>query len=296
MSMHDIPSRSRRTDWLKPSNGTLKTLNQEREAWRRDALGFASKMRTVLRVLEALVLREIMTRFGREHLGFLWLILEPLILTTMVMVGWTLMYGTSKHGVTVVHLVLSGYSMLTLWRHIIFRFMHCFKHNAGLMFHRNVKPMDTILARFFLETTGTLISFFVSYLALYILNLIGPIHDFLLLLSGWYLLAAFAFAVAVSVSALSELWEPSEKFVQPLMYITIPLTGAFFMVSWMPADYHDALLLSPMVNTVEMFRAGLIGPSVQTYYHADYVIYVTLFLTAIGFLLMRKAEAHIKIE
>jgi capsular polysaccharide transport system permease protein len=248
------------------------------------------------RVLHALVLREIMTRFGRENLGFVWLVLEPLILTTLVMIGWTMMYGTAKHGVTIVQLVLTGYSMLTLWRHIVQRFTHCFRHNAGLMFHRNVKPMDTILARLFLESIGTLISFFVSYTVLYILDWIPPIHDVFLLLAAWFLLCFFAFSVALIVSALCELWEPAEKFIQPLMYITIPLTGAFFMLSWIPSDYHDALLLSPMINTVEMFRAALIGPSTQTYYHPDYVILVSLFLTAFAFLLMRKAQAHIRLE
>ena len=249
-----------------------------------------------MRILEALVLREILTRFGRENLGFIWLVLEPLILTVMVMVGWTIMYGTAKHGATILQLVLTGYSMLTLWRHLVMRFSHCFRHNAGLLFHRNVRPMDTILARFFLETVGTLISFFVAYTFLYAVDWIPPIYDIFTLLAAWFLLAAFGFSAALIVSALAELWEPAEKFIQPLMYITIPLTGAFFMVSWMPSDYHYALLFSPMINTVEMFRAGLIGPSTQTYYHPEYVIMVTIFLTAFALLLMRKAQAHIRIE
>ncbi|MFN9974209.1 MAG: ABC transporter permease [Phycisphaerae bacterium] len=285
-----------RPDWSKPKPETRAALAREAAAWKTDAAVVWRKLNTMLRILHALVLREIMTRFGRENLGFVWLVLEPLILTTLVMIGWTIIYGTSKHGVTIVQLVLTGYSMLTLWRHLIFRFTHCFRHNAGLLFHRNVRPMDTIFARFFLETVGTLISFFVSYLVLFTLDMIAPIHDVLLLLTAWFLLAGFGFSVALVVSALAELWEPSEKFVQPLMYITIPLTGAFFMVSWMPSDYQYPLLLSPMINTVEMFRAGLIGPSAQTYYHPEYVLIVNVFLTAFALLLMRKAQTHIRIE
>ena len=282
--------------WLNPTPATRAALAREQQLWRADATLVVKKLRTTARIVHALILREIMTRFGREHLGFVWLVLEPLILTTMVMIGWTIMYGATKHGVTIVQLVLTGYSMLTLWRHIISRFTHCFRHNAGLLFHRNVKPLDTILARFFLETTGTLISFFVSYTVLYVLDAIPPIHDIFTLLAAWFMMAAFAFSVALIFSAIIELWEPAEKFVQPLMYITIPLTGAFFMLSWIPSDYHYVLLLSPMINAVEMFRAGLIGPSVQTYYHPDYALLVTVFLSAFAFMLMRKAEAHIRIE
>lgn len=282
--------------WLLPTPEARDALKQEQAIWSADAAVAIRKLATTVRILEALVLREIMTRFGREQLGFIWLVLEPLILTVMVMAGWTIMYGSTKHGVTVLQLVLTGYSMITLWRHVIQRFAHCFRHNAGLLFHRGVRPMDTILARFLLETVGTLISFFVAYIFLYAIDWIPPIYDVFTLLSAWFLLAGFAFSVALIVSALIEIWEHAEKFVQPIMYITIPLTGAFFMVSWMPSDYHYALLLSPMINTVEMFRAGLIGPSTQTYYHPEYVLLVTVFLAAFALLLMRKAQAHIRIE
>jgi capsular polysaccharide transport system permease protein len=285
-----------RPEWSKPTPEARAALAREAVAWKADAAVVWHRLNTMFRILHALVLREIMTRFGRENLGFVWLVLEPLILTSMVMIGWTIIYGTSKHGVTIVQLVLTGYSMLTFWRHLVMRFTHCFRHNAGLLFHRNVRPMDTIFARFFLETIGTLISFLVSYLVLNTLDMIPPIHDIFLLLTAWFLLAGFGFSVALIMSAFAELWEPAEKFIQPLMYITIPLTGAFFMVSWIPSDYHYALLLSPMINTVEMFRAGLIGPSAQTYYHPDYVILVTIFLTAFALLLMRKAQSHIRIE
>ena len=281
---------------LKVAPKTANIISREFLAWRADAATFFHKLGAMSRILKALVLREIMTRFGRENLGFIWLILEPLILTTFVMFGWSIMYGSTKHGVTVIQIVLTGSSMLSLWRHVVTRFLHCFRQNAGLMFHRNVRPMDTILARFFLETFGTLVSFFVSYLVLFIFDLVPAIYDPLLLLAAWFLLAAFSFSVALLVSALAELWEPSEKFVQPLMYITIPLTGAFFMVSWMPSDYHSALLLSPMINTVEMFRAGLLGPSVQAHYHSEYVVTVTVLLTAFALLLMRKAQTQIRMD
>jgi len=286
----DLSEKQRQT------NSWRSGLDAEANAWRVSTRSVSGKAATVARVFKALVLRELMTRFGRQHLGFVWLVLEPLILTTLVIIWWSMAFGSTKGGVAIVPLALSGYSMITLWRHMIGRFIHCFRHNAPLMFHRNVKPLDTIFARLFLETTGALLSFFVAYTALYIFDLIGPIYDILLLLSGWYLLALFSFAVALSLAALCELWEPAEKFVQPLLYVTIPLTGLFFMVSWLPSHAQQLALLSPIVHTFEMFRGGLIGPSIQTHYQIDFVIYVTTFLIAFGFFLMRKAEAHIKIE
>jgi capsular polysaccharide transport system permease protein len=257
--------------------------------------GFA-KLRVTHRIWVALILREIMTRFGREQLGFLWLILEPLILTTIVMFGWYLMFGSVKHGVPIAQLALTGYSCLTLWRYMVGRMMNCFRHNAPLLFHLNVRPMDTIIARLFLETFGVFIAFFTSFTFLYLLGWIDPIADMSLVLGGWFLLAAFSFSVALILSALSEFSEHADKLIQPLMYITIPLTGVFSMVAWLPQDMQAVLLYSPIANAVEMFRAGVIGPHIETHWDVQYILICTGITLAIGLLLMRAAETKIKIE
>jgi capsular polysaccharide transport system permease protein len=263
--------------------------------WPRVKQGFA-KLRVAKRIWVALILREIMTRFGREQLGFLWLILEPLILTSVVMMGWYLIFGSVKHGVPIAQLALSGYSCLTLWRYMVGRLMNCFGQNAPLMFHLNVRPMDTIFARLFLETFGILIAFFTSFTFLYLLGWIDPIADLSLVLAGWFLLAAFSFSVALILSAISEFNEHADKLIQPFMYVTLPLTGVFTMMAWLPEDFRAILLYSPIVHAVEMFRAGVIGPQVETHWNAYYLIVCTIFTMAIGLLLMRAAETMIKIE
>src|SRR5271169_5515465 len=70
------------------------------------------------RVLNALLIRELMTRYGRGNIGFLWLIVEPMILCAGVIGLRWLIQGHHEHGVPLVALLLSGYMPLTLWRHI----------------------------------------------------------------------------------------------------------------------------------------------------------------------------------
>lgn len=40
------------------------------------------------RIIGALMMRELITRYGREGLGFLWLVLEPLVFCFGVMGMW----------------------------------------------------------------------------------------------------------------------------------------------------------------------------------------------------------------
>ena len=40
------------------------------------------------RVIGALLMREIITRYGRNNIGFLWLFVEPLLITLMILLLW----------------------------------------------------------------------------------------------------------------------------------------------------------------------------------------------------------------
>ena len=49
-----------------------------------------SEFQTRVSVIRALMIRDLMVRFGRYHLGFVWTVLEPMILTAGVMLLYDL--------------------------------------------------------------------------------------------------------------------------------------------------------------------------------------------------------------
>jgi capsular polysaccharide transport system permease protein len=257
---------------------------------------FIDTAQTQMRVFGAIMLREMMTRYGRENLGFFWLMGEPLILTTLVMITWSIL-NHDRNNVSIVSFVLTGYSMLTLWRHIISASIRIFRSNAGLLFHRNIHFVDTLLARTLLETTGIGISFTIAYITLYLLGLIGPINDILVLVGAWLLMAWFAFSVGLIIAGLTEIFEVVERFVQPIMYVTLPISGAFFLVEWLPLDVQKLAGYSVLVNLFEMFRGGLLGDKVIfTHWDVYYVVGWSILLTAIGITIAERARASIRFD
>jgi capsular polysaccharide transport system permease protein len=248
------------------------------------------------RVLNALLIRELMARFGHGNVGFLWQVIEPLMLALGVMVSWTIIYGERNHGVRVIPLVLTGYTFLTLWRHMVARFTHSFRHGSGLLFHRSVKPSDIILARGFLEAVGTLIAFFVAYIPLQLLDIIEPVDDYLLLLGAWTLMCFLTFGVALIITAVAHFSDAFERFVQPIMYLILPLTGVFYMVFWLPPTARSLVLYSPLVHASEMFRAGYFGGTVPTFWNVQYLAVWGVLTNAVGWMLVLKAQKHIELE
>lgn len=258
------------------------------------ALRFTMGLKRQARVISALIIRDAMSRYGHENIGFFWVMGEPLLLTCGVMILWTISNQTHGSEVGVVPFALTGYSMITLWRHIVFKSIHGMRYNASLTFHSHVKFLDILFARSFLETIGILTAFFIAYVPLFLFGYIMPIRDPLVFFGGWFLTAWFSFGFGLIVAALSELNEPFERFLQPAMYITLPLTGVFYMVDWLPLPAREVLLWSPLVHGSEMFRGGLFPADVPTEWDAVYLFCWAFGTTAVGLPLCRYAQKHVQ--
>jgi capsular polysaccharide transport system permease protein len=175
------------------------------------------------------------------------------------------------HGVPVVAFVMTGYMPLTLWRHLQNPMIRILRSNASLLYHQPVSHVHLMLARLFLEFFSTTAALFVIYFVVTAFGIIAPVEDPGLALAAWLLSAWYFGALGIAISALTEYWEPAEKFIQPAQYLQLPLSGVFFMLDWLP-DYAQKLLLwNPSVHCFEMFRAGFFGEAVTTHYDPAYL-------------------------
>lgn len=258
--------------------------------------GYLDRIKLKARILNALFIRELMARFGHSNVGFLWQVLEPLVLALGVMASWSLIYGERNHGVRVIPLVLTGYTFLTLWRHMTSRLTNSFRQASGLLFHRVIKPSDILVARGLLESVGTLVAFFAAYIPLALLAVIEPVDDYLVLLGAWMLMSFLTFGVALIITGITHLSETIERFVQPVMYLILPLTGVFYMVYWLPAAARQLVIISPLVQACEMFRAGMFGDAMPTFWDPWYILIWGIAANALGWVLVLKAQKHIEME
>ncbi|WP_027527943.1 ABC transporter permease [Bradyrhizobium sp. Ec3.3] len=250
-------------------------------------------LRSQVRVIGALMIREAMTRYGHKDLGFFWLMGEQLILTTGVIVMWSM--GGLEHGhggAGVVPMAVTGYGFIQLWRHIVGHSNQAIRHNNHLLYHQQVKILDILLANALLETIGTVSAFLIAYIPLWLFGVLYPIHDPLLLFGGFAFTGWLSFAVGLNIAAITELNEASSRLVAPILYITLPFTGLVFMVSWLPDQYQSIILWSPLINCVEMIRGGIFPLYMKTYFSPAYLTIVCVVLTAIGIPAVQYAQRH----
>ena len=103
---------------------------------------FSQGLRVQVKVIKALIVRELVTRFGRDNIGFLWIVAEPLLFAGLVGFVWTFIRGVDKGGISVVAFVVTGYIPLTFLRHSFGRSAKIFQSNSALLYHRQVKILD----------------------------------------------------------------------------------------------------------------------------------------------------------
>ena len=89
-----------------------------------------------LRVLHALLMRELITRFGRENLGVLWLIGEPMIFTLGVATLWTVSGAHRGSPIPIVAFAVTGYSSVLMWRNSVSHCSCAIEQNRSLLLIR----------------------------------------------------------------------------------------------------------------------------------------------------------------
>lgn len=249
-----------------------------------------------LRIIAALMMRETVTRYGRQGLGLLWLIGEPLIFCFGVIVMWSLIKPPYEHGIGVAAFVMTGYSCLLLLRHLVAANLNALQANLGLLYHRKIKVLHIYVSRCALEILSTTLSFITVYLALGLFGLITAPNDLILLYAGWLLLSWVGVGLALCFAGLALRSELFERIAPLLSYGLIPLSGVFVMMAWLPPNYRNVLLTVPIVHAVEMVRGGVFGDAVKPYYNISYAIAWAAGLTLLGLLLIAPAKKHVDFE
>ena len=241
------------------------------------------------RTLHALMMREVITRFGRDNLGALWLIAEPMIFTLGIVALWSAAGMSHGSSLPITAFAVTGYSSVLLWRNCAGRSIGAIDSNLPLLFHRNVKVIDVFLTRIILEIAGATASF--AILAIFFTSIewmTAPI-DMLQVLFGWFMLAWFALALALLIGAATAYSHVIEKLWGPTSYLLFPLSGAAFMVDWLPPTFQKIVLLLPMVHGIEILREGYFGNAVKSHYDAGYMAVCCLLLTLAALYLVRDA-------
>jgi len=207
-------------------------------------------------VIQALFLREVKTRFGVHRLGYLWAVLEP---AAIIIVFWV-MFGLHmrKHlpGIDYPMYLMTGMVSWHLFNNLVMRSMAAFEANQGLFVYRQVKPIDTLIARGIVEC----VVYFVVFLFFVIIGgAMGydiSVYSIPLLVVAYVGVALFGFLLGLAGAMGSYFSENVPKVVGLVLRPLFFSSGIFFTLSSVPEKFRWLLLLNPMLQWNELVRAA----------------------------------------
>jgi capsular polysaccharide transport system permease protein len=250
-----------------------------------------------LQVVHALVLRETRTRFGEHQLGYLWAVLEPLI---WVGTFWGL-YEVTNHpvpyGMDTLAFLTTGVLTYELFAKNVSRIGEAINGNKPLLFYPQVQPIDLVWARAALET-ATLSAVFVIVMGAgaFFRGQIPRVDDVLMVMAGLLLAALLGTSLGLLLCMLGALSNVVERLRGPLMRPLFWVSGLFFTVEEVPEGARRALLLNPVVHTVELVREGWFASYDSPSASVPYVLYFTLAFFTAGLLLERIVRRKIELS
>lgn len=240
-----------------------------------------------LRVLFALVIREMTTRYGRSLGGYIWALFEPLATVALLTAVFSQIAQHPALGTSFALFYATGYMAFHVYMDISRTVSNSVKVNRALLTFPRVTMLDTIIARFALQLLTAVAVFAIVTGGA---RLFLGIHDaldyraILLALSLAALLGLGVGAVNCVLFAFSPTWERIFGIVNRPMFL---ISGVFFTYESMPTDIRELVWWNPLIHVTALARQGFYPYYQPSFLSIAYVLFLSLGLMGAGVLMLR---------
>jgi len=247
-------------------------------------------------VLHALFLRELHTRFGRENIGYLWLVAEPLMLASVISTLHIFMGGHHQGDMHPGVFTLLGYCTFIIFRGIFNRAEGILEASLPLLYHKMITIFDLAVSRAIIETAGCVGAYAILlsvFMAFGIAHL--PARP-LYLIAGFMLISWWSLATSMIVCGWTFDNRTLSRLTHPMSYCLIPLSGAVFTIKSLPEPFRTGMTWNPMVTIFEIARYGQFESASPDYIFFGYVIAWNMALTYVGLIAIKQVKNKIHLS
>lgn len=248
-------------------------------------------------VIAALTQRELHTRFGRENIGYLWMIGEPLLLASVISSLHTAsMVGVSGKGMSPFAFTLLGYCLFIIYRGCWNRADHLFDNSTPLFYHRMIQPLDIIFARWIVEVLGCISALIVLMSIGIMLGIAQPPVRPLYLFFAAFLISWLGLGFSMLIAAYTYNSHLLSRFVHPISYFMMPLSGAFVTMSFLPEWARAYMVWNPMMAIFEIARYGQFEIASDKYLYWQFAVGTCAITTYWGLIAVRRLRPRMHVQ
>jgi ABC-type polysaccharide/polyol phosphate export permease len=243
-------------------------------------------------LVRALVARELKVRYRRSAIGFLWTMLQPLLMMAVLAVVFSSIFRFRFPEGNYVVFVLAGLLFWNFFSQSILASMNSLRGNAALLkklpLPKEVFPLAAVLSG-----VVNLCLALVPLLAILVIS--GhPIRPAILFLPVSILVAgAFTLGAGLLLSPLSVFFSDVVELVGVLLAALMYLTPVIYPKEIVPEPYLSLVRYNPVRSILEVFRDPIFYGKIPPLTHLSVALGIALGMMALGLLVFRKSSDRI---
>ena len=252
-----------------------------------------SPLRVHLRVVRALLMREMSARYGRATGGYFWAVAEPVGMILIISMAFSILTRVPEIGQSFMMFFATGYLSFNFYRVTSQQMSTAVRNNYSLLQYPNVTPYDALVARLLLQTLTNL------FVAVIILSITIWWTDEPVSLNFPLLAAAVGAATLMATGAgfmNAVLFHIFPTYEQVFSIINRPLfliSGIFFTPESMPTQIRELLAWNPLVHVVSAFREGVYPVYHPAINSLEYPFAIGLVSVFFGLILLKRYDERL---
>jgi len=218
-------------------------------------LGRASAIWRRRRAVRLLVGRDLKVRYASSALGYLWSVLEPLLMAGVYWFVFTRVFSRSVGEDPYIVFLLAGLLPWTWFNATVGDTAKALHNEAKLVRSTNV-PREIWVLRV-VASKG--VEFLLSLPVLFLFALLtgAPVHwQIVFLVPATLLLATLLLGIGLLLAPLVVLVRDLERIVRIALRLGFYASPVVFAVPDVPAPWDDLFAVNPLSGIIELFRAG----------------------------------------
>lgn len=275
-----------------PAGGTAETVTFQSDLPAPVEDGFFRRARlgilTFTRVVFALMVREIKTRYAKSRLGYANAFVSPLLQKAFMLAGMVALNRQAQYGTSMILFIWTGLAAFHTFSMISSKAMSSLNIPAGINFIPTVTLFDFFLARVILEfLTITLVSIF-GFICIYLFETHQALPSNLSPLFGSIALLTMLGMGVGMMNAVIGYFFASWKTLWNAFTVVLMFGSAVMRVlEFMPNQIRDLMLWNPIAHGVEYFRLAFYPTYPSYFLDVDYLANCAVLSFLLGFVLIR---------
>jgi capsular polysaccharide transport system permease protein len=241
-----------------------------------------------MRVLFALVVREMTTKFGRSWGGYLWAVAEPLGGILLLTIAFSLAVRTPPLGSNFALFYATGIIPFFLFSNVTASVGQAVATNRGLLTYPVVRPLDAVLAKFITDFLTMFIIGVLLYTGIIRYYALPVALDLVAIFNGFLLMGLLGLGFGTLNCVIFRFWPTWRHIWSMLTKPLFVISCMFYTFESLPAQVQAVMWYNPLNHPIGLMRSGFYSGYEPLYVSPLYVLGIALSGFLVGAYLLRR--------